>query len=296
MSDGRGAPRMRTEVHVPTPDGARLWIAVEGSGPPVVMCHGGPGLWDYLGNLAEMLSDEFTVYRWDQRACGRSTAGSASASTEQTLEDLDQLRLYFGHDKWSVLGHSWGAELALLYGLLFETRSTSVVYVSGRGTQRWWQATGRAANRANVARHMTHDQVERLSTLSQLATRSVGEEVEFRRLSWMTDFIEPDGNDSLRTMSEAPFSINLKVNRALASDQVLSDDALQARCAGTRLPMLFVHGAEDPRPVEGPEQLAKLISTAAMKIVPHASHLPWVEQPDVVRDALKSFLRRATAA
>lgn len=287
---------MTTEVHVPTPDGALLWTAIEGSGPPVVMCHGGPGLWDYLGNLAGMLSDEFTVYRWDQRACGRSTAGSVPASTERTLEDLDLLRSYFGHDKWSVLGHSWGAELALLYGLLFETRTTSVVYISGRGTQRWWQATGRAANRANVARRMTHEQVERLSTLSQLATRSVGEEVEFRRLSWMTDFIEPDGNESLRVMSEAPFSINFKVNRALASDQVLSNDALRARCGGTQLPMLFVHGAQDPRPVEGPGQLAERISTASMKVVHNASHLPWVEQPDVVRDALKTFLRHTTAS
>ncbi len=286
---------MTIEVHVPTPDGALLWTAVEGSGPPVVMCHGGPGLWDYLGDLAGLLSEEFTVYRWDQRACGRSTGGSAPASTERTLEDLDLLRSYFGHDEWSVLGHSWGAELALLYGLLFEVRSTCVVYISGRGTQRWWQATGRAVNRVNVTRRMTPEQVERLSALSQVGTRDAAEEVEFRRLSWMTDFIEPDGNEALRAMAEAPFSINFEINRALASDQILSEDLLRDRCASTRLPMLFVHGAEDPRPVEGPGQIADWITAATMKVVPRAAHLPWVEQPAVVQDALRTFLRRTTA-
>lgn len=286
---------MTTVVHVPTPDGALLWTAVEGSGPPVVLCHGGPGMWDYLGSLAGLLSDEFTVYRWDQRACGRSTAGSAQASTERTLEDLDLLRSYFQHDKWSVLGHSWGAELALLYGLLFEARSTCVVYISGRGTQRWWQATGRAAHRETVTRRMIPEQVERLSTLSQVATRDADEEVEFRRLSWMTDFVEPDGNEALRAMAEAPFSINVEINRALASDQILSEDSLQARCASTRLPILFVHGADDPRPVEGPKQVADWVSTATMNVVPRASHLPWVEQPAIVQDALMTFLRRTNA-
>ena len=153
-----------TEAYVDLPDGARLWTSVEGSGPPVVVCHGGPGLWDYLGDLAGLLSDNFTVYRWDQRACGRSTAGSTPASTKGTLDDLDALRSHFGLDRWAVLGHSFGAELALLYGLLFPARCTCVVYVSGRGSLRWWQTTGRAANRANVARRMTPEQAERLST------------------------------------------------------------------------------------------------------------------------------------
>ncbi|WP_174845189.1 alpha/beta fold hydrolase [Dictyobacter alpinus] len=39
----------------------------------LVCCHGGPGLWDYLAPVAEMIDDLMTVYRYDQRACGRST-------------------------------------------------------------------------------------------------------------------------------------------------------------------------------------------------------------------------------
>jgi proline iminopeptidase len=33
-------------------DGAELWTALSGTGPPVVCLHGGPGLWDYLASLA----------------------------------------------------------------------------------------------------------------------------------------------------------------------------------------------------------------------------------------------------
>jgi proline iminopeptidase len=38
-------------------DGAELWTAVSGTGPPVVCLHGGRGLWDYLAPLAALLDD-----------------------------------------------------------------------------------------------------------------------------------------------------------------------------------------------------------------------------------------------
>ena len=55
--------------------GATLWTARQGTGPALVLCHGGPGLWDYLGPVADMVDDRATAYRYDQRACGRSSGG-----------------------------------------------------------------------------------------------------------------------------------------------------------------------------------------------------------------------------
>ena len=57
---------------VPADDGCRLWTATTGRGEPLVCCHGGPGLWDMLGDLAGLVGDVATVHRWDQRGCGRS--------------------------------------------------------------------------------------------------------------------------------------------------------------------------------------------------------------------------------
>ncbi len=186
-------------------DGAELWTIVEGSGPPVVLCHGGPGLWDYLGDLAALLSDEFTVYRWDQRACGRSTAGSRPPSMRRTTDDLDELRRHFGHAKWSVVGHSWGAEVALFYGLLHRSSVDRLASISGRGTQAWWRSTGSAEWRSRTRSRMTNEQAERLANLDDLAARDPDEESEFRFLSWMTDFREPESNAALQSMVKAPF-------------------------------------------------------------------------------------------
>jgi proline iminopeptidase len=56
-------------------DGARLWTARAGAGPPVVLCHGGPGLCDNLAPVSDLVEDIATVYRFDQRGCGRSGGG-----------------------------------------------------------------------------------------------------------------------------------------------------------------------------------------------------------------------------
>jgi proline iminopeptidase len=53
-------------------DNCRLWTATTGHGKPLVMCHGGPGLWDMTGSLAAVLAPRLSVIRWDQRGCGRS--------------------------------------------------------------------------------------------------------------------------------------------------------------------------------------------------------------------------------
>ncbi|MEV0644412.1 hypothetical protein AB0I28_04030 [Phytomonospora sp. NPDC050363] len=56
-------------------DGAHIgWTALGDTRrkPPVVMLHEGPGLPDYLGDVAAMVADLAPVYRYDQRGTGGS--------------------------------------------------------------------------------------------------------------------------------------------------------------------------------------------------------------------------------
>src|SRR5437899_636174 len=75
-------------VHLPT---AVLRTARQGSGPAMLLCHGGPGLWDYLAPMAGMVDDLVTVYRYDQRACGRSS-GNPPFDVLTAIADLEALR------------------------------------------------------------------------------------------------------------------------------------------------------------------------------------------------------------
>jgi proline iminopeptidase len=90
--------------------GAQVWTATSGSGPGLVLAHGGPGMSDDLGALARMVEDLAAVHRYDQRACGRSTgqgAGQTVASRWPT--SMPYASTHWGYDHWVVGGHSWGA-------------------------------------------------------------------------------------------------------------------------------------------------------------------------------------------
>jgi proline iminopeptidase len=108
--------------------GADLWTETSGSGPPVALLHGGPGLSDKLGSLASLFDDLALVHRYDQRGGGRST-GDPPFTVDRFVADLDALRTHWGHPSWIVAGHSWGGWLSLLYALRFPSRVRGIITI-----------------------------------------------------------------------------------------------------------------------------------------------------------------------
>lgn len=117
------------ERHVQSGD-ASLWTCVEGDGPPIVLCNGGPGCCDYLGPVAQLLRGRYTVVRFEERGCGRSSF-KPPYNFGQSVLDLDAIRAAYGFDQWTVIGHSAGADLALLHALRFPERTTSIIGLAG---------------------------------------------------------------------------------------------------------------------------------------------------------------------
>lgn len=85
--------------------------------PLVIVLHGGPG-GDHRSLLAlNALSDRYRVLFYDQRGAGLSERVAAQdLSVAHHLSDLDSLvRQYANAEQVSLIGHSWGAMLAVAY-------------------------------------------------------------------------------------------------------------------------------------------------------------------------------------
>jgi proline iminopeptidase len=266
-------------------DGARLatWTSgTPGRHPPVVLLHGGPGLWDYLQPLAEMLDDIAVVHRYDQRGCGRSDDGGP-LSMARYISDLDELRRHWSHERWTVVGHSFGATLALAYAATYPERAAAIGYVCGVGIGNW-----RERFRDEKARRAIPHQ-HRLDELAA-KTRSPEEEVEWRVLTWSTDYAETGrGRYFARPMAEQPWPINLDANREVT----FTDDDCIAWAAQLRCPVTFVHGTADPRPAANAMLLADRISGSRRCVLDGAGHLPWFERPDQVAAQLRELVEGA---
>ncbi|WP_406186228.1 alpha/beta fold hydrolase [Streptomyces sp. NBC_01006] len=102
-------------------DGVRLWTGRHADGPiTVIKVHGGPGSWDESPQPGPLLSRWATLTCWDQRGAGRSDR-VGPYSLAQSVADLDAIRTHTGHERVVLLGHSYGAHLALIYALTHPT-------------------------------------------------------------------------------------------------------------------------------------------------------------------------------
>ncbi len=266
-------------------DGARLWTTVTGDGPPVVLCHGGPGLWDYLGPLGELLGDRFTVIRFDQRGCGRSTGGGPF-TVAQAVDDLDELRTAYGFDRWAVIGHSWGAELALRYAARHRDSTTVVGYLSGIGAGDDY----RVPYAEERARRLGPD----LPRWTELGShiRTPAEEHEWCVLQWRPDFAPGPAAaqhaEALWQTRPPDVQVNHSANRELWADRA-SEDLLTLARAVT-CPVLMLCGADDPRPWRVTDPLLAALPRARRVVLADAGHATWAEQPAATRKLLLELL------
>ena len=118
--------------------GVSLFVKVIGQGYPLLLMHGGPGL-DHTSLLPlQPLADQFTLIFYDHRCNGRSEGAAVSSMTLENLTaDADALRQTLGFDKWAVLGHSFGGNVALEYALRYPSSLSHLILMDTGGDQ-WW--------------------------------------------------------------------------------------------------------------------------------------------------------------
>jgi proline iminopeptidase len=281
------------EERVPVDDGVVLWTATGGCGSvPVVLCHGGAGLWDYLQPVAESLSSVAHVHQWEQRGCGRSER-VGPYSTTRYLADLEFLRRHFGHERWMAVGHSWGAGLALRYALDHPARVFGVLYVSGTGFgQAWREAYHREADRRLTARQRgRRDELAR-------RRRTAGEERDWRVLSYLPDVGDPDRAVPIAAaFADVPYAINFDCNKALNDEEKRTVESdLLVRCRALDVPVLVVHGSRDPRPLSALEAMLAALPRVELVVMDGVGHLPWLEEPAHFGRIARDFVTRIGVA
>ncbi|WP_241968452.1 alpha/beta hydrolase [Streptomyces sp. ICBB 8177] len=253
------------------------------------MLHGGPGLPDYLGDVAPMVADLALVYRYDQRGTGRSP-WQGRHSFARHVADLAELLDVWDAPKAVLIGHSYGADLASRFCLTHSDRVAAMLLMCGPFVGDW-----RTGDRAERDRRMSLAQRKRLRELKESPHRTEEEEGELLTLAWFTDHADPErawGWATLGARRRRP--VNWVMNGELGEER--RADPLDAHVAELRacLPPRaeLLGGADDPRPVSALASLAHRLGLPLTRIE-GAGHEPWLERPAVVRAHLRRFVRGA---
>jgi pimeloyl-ACP methyl ester carboxylesterase len=253
-----------------------------GSGPRVLLLHGGPGLgFDYLRDLADELAEENDVAWYQQRGQepsaveGPYTVAADVGDARRVLDALGWQRAY-------VVGHSWGGHLALHVAAAMPERLLGVLAVDPLGSVgdgRWPEFD------EEIFRRTPEDVRARARELDELgmAGESTDElAMEGMRLVWPAYFADPES---------APPMPALRIATARSAEMIPSImaelPALEARLPEIRVPVGFVHGSRSPMPLGACTDGAERIPGAWVEVVDGAGHFIWVEAPGAVRAALR---------
>ena len=122
VQSGRSAAARESRIPVGK---ASLYARDIGRGQPMIVLHGGPDFdHAYLLPDLDRLADAFRLIYYDQRGRGRSAEGVQpdDVTLASDVDDVDKVRQHFQLESSALLGHSWGAVLALEYALRYPRR------------------------------------------------------------------------------------------------------------------------------------------------------------------------------
>jgi len=289
------APPWR-EHRLVTADGAIAWYDA-GSGPTLVLLHGGPG--DdhrYLRPLADLLTARFRCVLPDQRGSGNSRLDRADAETlhvERFVADVETLREHLGLDRLALAGHSWGANLALLYATRHPDRIAKLALlglgpldegssaVAGANLLQPLSAPEREVFAALRADRRAALAVGDLATHADLHVRLVA---EFYVRGW---FFSPVAAARFADDYRAHYAHNPLVSRFLLPS--VNSSRLWTDLPRVTAPVLVLYGHQDFEPIVQAYLLRERMPDVRVCLLNECGHVPWLEQPLAVQQTLEMF-------
>lgn len=241
-----------------------------GTGPALLMLHGGEGSHAMFDLLAAHLTDSFTLILYDQRDCGDTrNPPKVPVGLDLLADDARALVLHLGHRQVHVFGTSFGGRIAQVLALRHPDLVDRLVLGST------WPVPHTLAQLDPDGRARIHALRQGLpDTAEELVAQFIDPEHLERHpeLKGLFKNVAPDTERSRR--------------RAAALADIPTGDA-----AGIRVPTLLLCGERD-RVVKPAFCLgmADRIPGAQQVVLPRVGHSTALQAPELVAAELKRFL------
>lgn len=272
--------------------GGRVWWRRlgEGSKPPLLLLHGGPGLGhDYLLPLSALAQDREIIF-YDQLGCGRSDI--PTDPTQYTIAKfavrLDALRAALKLDRIALYGHSWGGVLAIEYLATHGHAGVEKLILSGA-----FASTAEAnAGIARLIRLMPDG--ARLASLEQARDYAADDYAGLAQAFSDLHFCraDPKPPEFLASMQNAINSpcVPAMIGLGLMITGNLKSWDRRADLARISVPTLVTAGEFDEITRNCQETLRDAIPDARLTIMPGCSHMTMTEEPEAYNAILRRFL------
>jgi proline iminopeptidase len=274
-------------------DDTSLWVVGRGpdGGFPLFVLHGGPGLDHHeFGDYLDPLADQgIRLELVDMRAQGRSPRCDPSTWTlERHAQDVIMLARSMRLSRYAVLGHSYGAFVALQNAVDYPGMTAATILSSGVPGPRWLESI--EPNLLAFEPESLRAQV----AASWARETSVRTDVEFASVM----------HDQLPFHFADPTDARIATYEVRTAETVFAPDVLrhfavneyggidvEDRLGQVRSPVLVLAGRHDRTCVVGAsEMMAQEIGGAQLEVFEHSGHMAFVEEQDRFLSVVGEFL------
>lgn len=283
-----------TERDLPL-EGFSVRLREAGEGEPILCLHGGPGMDsayffpdpEVWGPGLRALARNHRVITYDQRGCG----GSGIPAVDQPLalsrhvDDVGRVVAALGLERPTILAHSFGSVLGILFALQNPDLLSRLVILGGAPTRDF-----QAGYRRAVAEELPPGVGARLARLQAEDLDDDAMRERFRLV--LPLYFHQPLSDVRRESLLSTITFDAAVNRAVAAG--LENYDLSAALPHIRAPSLVIYGTSD-RVVQPEYQLAfrGRLLTARFVAFQESGHFPFLEEPEPFARVVHYFVRHA---
>jgi len=271
-------------------NGNDLYVKVEGQGEPIIVLQGGPGMnMEYIEPHLKELAKKNKLIFFDPRSTGKSEIPDDTLGTmhQYLVEDIEGIRKAFGIKKVNLLGHAWGAKMAILYAFKYPNNVKTLVLCSASPLSHAYDSIQVAYNDKMAKKPELQE--KRMEIIQRHISRI---EIQ-QRLAFMYSLYNFMDIDKIAlTYPDNYGDAQRALFRGLYYDYKKYDSDLYPYINKIMAPALVIHGDVDALPLQASEKLASSLGKGTLVRFDKSGNFPFMEEPEKFAQTVNAFIAK----
>lgn len=251
-----------------------------GSGRPIIFLHGQASDLLNFEPVYPLFEKDYRIIAIDYPGFGKSEKPLIDFSEEFYVRLLDKLYDITGIEKATLIGHSYGGYVAMVYGSSHPERVSSMVLISPAGIQEYPNIVKRTMRNSFTVDAIVSTPVEKSLSNYEVSTFNKTPEVEqyaLRRAALLKN-----GGEEFRGYAHAMVQ---------AMELMLETD-IRDRIGKADIPTLLVWGRNDPLvPYKISKITQEYIPHSQLATIENCGHFPMLESPQKLYKIVNTYLQ-----
>ncbi len=275
-----------------TSGNSKLHYKTFGSGKPLLIINGGPGMncEGFSGIAQELAKMNYQTIIYDQRGTGKSTvenATTANITMDLMVEDIENLRKHLKISQWTILGHSFGGIMATYYATKHPEPIEKLIFSSSGGVT--MQFTSYVQER--LSNNLTAIQKDSLSFFQKkLDNGDNSIETIKQRAKYLSNAYVFDKSNApiiAERLTQTKFEINTLVFQDLRKIKFDCSKSFK----NFKKPVLVLQGKNDIITTETATEIASAFPNSTLILMNNCGHYGWLDAKELYLNSINNFLK-----